>query len=108
MFGGVGLFTDGMMIGLVADGVIYLKADEQTIPAFEREGLKPFSYETKTGTHTLTSYWRMPERLYDGPDELARWAAQAFETARRNAQRKSTSRRPGKKTKTTRKRTSRK
>ena len=39
MFGGAGLFTDGMMIGLVADSVIYLKADEQTVPDFEREGL---------------------------------------------------------------------
>jgi DNA transformation protein len=72
MFGGAGLFVDGLMIGLVGEGVIYLKADENTIPAFEREDLKPFSYKTKTGTHTLASYWRMPERLYDEPDELAR------------------------------------
>ena len=40
MFGGAGLFVDGLMIGLVGDGVIYLKADEHTIPAFEREDLK--------------------------------------------------------------------
>jgi len=108
MFGGVGLFADGMMIGLVADSMIYLKADEQTIPSFEREGLKPFSYETKSGTHTLASYWRMPERLYDDPEELARWAAQAFETACRNAQRKSTARQPTKKAKPARKRASKK
>ena len=39
MFGGAGIFVDGLMIGLVSDGVIYLKADGETIPAFEREGL---------------------------------------------------------------------
>ena len=38
MFGGAGIFVDGLMIGLVSDGVIYLKADAETIPAFEREG----------------------------------------------------------------------
>jgi len=85
MFGGAGLFVDGMMFGLVNRGVIYLKADKRTIPAFEREGLAPFAYATKTGTHTLTSYWRMPERLYDDPDELALWAVQALETARRKS-----------------------
>ena len=108
MFGGAGLFVDGLMIGLVSDGVIYLKADEQTAPAFAREDLKPFSYETKTGTHTLGSYWRMPERLYDDPDELARWAAQALEVAQRTAQRKSPARSPRTKAKTGHKRASKK
>jgi DNA transformation protein len=71
------------MIGLVSREVIYLKADAETIPAFEQEGLAPFSYATKNGEHKLTSYWRMPERLYDDPDELARWARAAQEAAQR-------------------------
>jgi DNA transformation protein len=87
------------MFGLVDDGVIYLKADAHTIPAFEREGLGPFTYATRTAAHTLTSYWRMPERLYDDPEELARWAAQALETARRTATRASLPRRPRSKSK---------
>jgi DNA transformation protein len=60
MFGGAGLFADGMMFGLVSGGAIYLKADEHTIPAFQREGLEPFSYATKIGRHTINSYWRLP------------------------------------------------
>ena len=86
MFGGVGVFVDGLMIALVtSDDVIYLKADGETVPAFEKEGLVPFSYATKSGEHTLTSYWRMPERLYDDPEELARWARDAHAVARRKA-----------------------
>ena len=83
MFGGAGVFADGLMIALVVDGVIYLKADDRSIPEFERLGLRPFSYETNDGARTLTSYWRMPERLYDDPDELAAWAARAMRSARR-------------------------
>jgi DNA transformation protein len=83
MFGGAGIFVDGLMIGLVSDGVIYLKADGATIPEFEREGQAPFTYATKNGAHTLTSYWRMPERLYDDADELARWARDAHAVALR-------------------------
>src|SRR5438128_355013 len=74
MFSGAGVFADGLMIALVIDGVIYLKADESFVPLFEREGLAPFSYKTRDGKRTLNSYWRMPERLYDEPDELAEWA----------------------------------
>jgi DNA transformation protein and related proteins len=83
MFGGAGIFADGLMFGLVSNEVIYLKVDEHNQPAFEREGMAPFAYGKAT-RRVLTSYWRMPERLYDAPDELARWAAESLAAARRN------------------------
>jgi DNA transformation protein and related proteins len=89
MFGGAGIFAHGMMIGLLARGVVYLKADEITRGDFEREGLGRFRYATKDGERSLASYWRMPERLYDEPDKLARWASKALNCARRAAGRKS-------------------
>src|SRR5438046_10060729 len=85
MFGGAGVFVGDRMIALVSREVIYLKADAETIPEFEQEGLSPFSYATKNGEHTLTSYWRMPDRLYDDPEELARWAQDARAVALRTA-----------------------
>lgn len=88
MFGGAGVFVGERMIALVSREIIYLKADADTIPAFEREGLAPFSYATRKGEHKLTSYWRMPERLYDNPEELARWAREAHTTALRAAEKK--------------------
>jgi DNA transformation protein len=81
MFGGAGIYCDGLMFGLVFDGAIYLKVDETSIPDFEREGSRPFVYSRKsTGRvveHSLP-YWLLPERLYDDPDELAIWAARAL------------------------------
>ncbi len=85
MFGGAGLYADGAMFGLVSDGQIYLKADAATVPDFEREGCAPFEYGTKTGKRAVMSYWRLPDRLYDDPDELARWAKQALAAAQRKA-----------------------
>src|SRR4051794_36736547 len=87
MFGGQGIFVDGRMIALVARDVIHLKADAETIPDFEAEGLGAFSYATKDGERKLTSYWRMPERLYDDPQELAQWARHAHQVAMRAAAR---------------------
>src|SRR5690348_15200863 len=83
MFGGAGIYAHGTMFALVADGIIYLKADELSTPAFERESLPPFTYETKDGKRGVMSYRRMPDRLYDDPDELATWAHAALAAAQR-------------------------
>jgi DNA transformation protein len=88
MFGGAGLFADGLMFGLVFEGVVYLKAKADTVAMFEREGCQPFGYGTKTGRRVLTSYWRLPDRLYDDPDELAQWARAALTTAIQSAAKK--------------------
>ena len=87
MFGGAGLYSEGLMFALLFDGAIFLKVDEASIPDFEREGSRPFVYTRaksrgRVGRHSL-SYWRLPERLYDDPDELALWAARALAIAQR-------------------------
>jgi len=87
MFGGAGIWHDGLMFALVFDGAIFLKVDNASIPDFEREGSRPFVYTRarspgRVGKASL-SYWRLPERLYDDPDELAGWAARAFAIAER-------------------------
>jgi DNA transformation protein len=85
MFGGAGVSAGGFNFAIVFDGVIYLKVDETTIPDFEREGSVPFVYTRakspgRVGRHSL-SYWRLPDRLYDDPEELAAWARRALAVA---------------------------
>jgi len=82
MFDGVGLFADGMMIGLVADGVINLKADEMTIPFIRTRRTKTLQLRDEVRhahADILLAHARTALRR---SEELARWAAQAFETAR--------------------------
>jgi len=84
MFGGAGLYADGVMFGLVTDGRIYLKADAASATNFEREGSAPFEYD-RSGKRAVMSYWRLPNRLYDDPDDLAHWARAALSLAQRIA-----------------------
>jgi DNA transformation protein and related proteins len=84
MFGGAGIFCDGVMFALIVDDTLYFKADDSNRGDFEAEGLAPFSYETRNGRNTIMSYWRCPDRLFDDPDEMAAWARKAL-TAARNA-----------------------
>ena len=80
MFGGSGIYNDGLMFGLVADDTLYLKADETNRADFEAEGMKPFTYSGK-GKLVSLSYWELPEALYDDPDAFAEWARKAYEVA---------------------------
>ncbi len=84
MFGGGGVYCDGLMFGLVAADVLYLKSDEKCCRSFEAEGCGPFVYEGR-GKPIAMSYWRMPERLLDEPDELLAWARISLGVARKRA-----------------------
>src|SRR5262249_3264933 len=75
--------ADGVMFALASRGEIFLKADDATMPAFKREGQGPFTYAAKGGRRAVMSYWRLPVRLYDDPDEPAAWAREAVAAARR-------------------------
>jgi len=105
MFGGAGIWSEGLMFGLAFDGAIFLKVDETSIPEFQREGSRPFVYtraksKGRVGRASL-SYWRLPERLYDDPEELAVWAARALAIAQHKkfAPRKRAKRKPSKRAK---------
>jgi DNA transformation protein and related proteins len=85
MFGGAGIYADGVMFGLISGDTLYLKADKQSQPAFEAEGLQPFTYQARGKRRIAMSYWRIPERLLDDPDEMVEWARRALAAARHEA-----------------------
>jgi DNA transformation protein len=85
MFSGHGISADGINFALALRDGIFLRADAGSIPRFEAEGCKPFQYQTKAKTVIVASYWQLPERLLDDPDELAQWARVALAAAQRAA-----------------------
>lgn len=85
MFGGLGIFRDGLMFALAVDEILYFKADAETVPLFEAEGSEPFSYDTKDGRRVIMAYRRAPERLFDDEDAFRTFAETAIGTARRAA-----------------------
>jgi DNA transformation protein len=83
-FGGEGIYAGDVMIGMVFADVIYFKTDEETRAAFLAEKTKPFSFlKRSTGETVVTTWFALPDRLYDEPDELADWARAALRVARK-------------------------
>ncbi len=83
MFGGHGIYHDGLMFGLVAEDQLYLKADKVSSGSFEEKGLQPFEY-IKNNKPMKMSYYLAPEEIFDDPDMAKLWADKAYEAAMRS------------------------
>ena len=80
-FGGEGIYAGSVMIGMVFGDTVYFKTDDKTIKAFRKEGSLPFTFK-KRGTEIIETTWfSLPDRLYDDPEELAHWARDALKVA---------------------------
>jgi DNA transformation protein len=94
-FSGEAVWDGRAMIALVWDDTLYFTTSEASRPAFVAEGCKPFSYPR--GRRVIgTSWYAIPDRLYDDPAELARWAHAARDAALAKSAKKK--RAPAKKT----------
>jgi DNA transformation protein and related proteins len=85
MFGKTGVFCDGLMFAMVTENTLYVRVDDQNRVTFkEAESFPPLNYAKRGSTIDL-SFWRVPERLFDEPDELVMWARAALAAAHRVA-----------------------
>jgi DNA transformation protein len=83
LFGGYGVYLDGLIIGIIAFDMFYLKVDDQNRPDFEAAGSTPFSYDTKSGINTITAYWEVPADVLEDPGQLRAWALKSLAVSRR-------------------------
>lgn len=82
MFGGHGIYSDGLMFALIADQVLYFKCDDATRGKFEAAGSRPFVYASRSRRVTL-SYWSAPEDAMESPALALPWARMALDAALR-------------------------
>jgi DNA transformation protein len=83
MFGGYGVYHDGLMFALVHEGELYLKVDEGNRGAFEQAGLSPFEY-IKGGRRITMSYYQAPPEMLENPELAADWASRSYAAAIRS------------------------
>ena len=84
LFGGKGIYFDGVIVAIVLRGELLLKADEQSAPDFEAAGCKQWTYTgSRHGKLVSMPYWTVPDGALDEPDEMKPWAEKAYEAAKR-------------------------
>lgn len=81
MFGGHGLFMDGLMFAIISGDTLYLKVDDGTRDRYRAEGLAPFKPSAERPK--TMSYYPLPEAVFEDQDGLVEWAREAFAAALR-------------------------
>lgn len=87
MFGGVGIYQDGLFFALMDDDALYFKVDDTNRPDFEAVGSGPFS-PVMGDTVMVMQYYRVPEELLEDPDRLRPWMHAAIDVAMRARRKK--------------------
>lgn len=95
MFGKTGVLCEGVMLGMVTNNTLYFRVDDRNRKVFkEAERFPPLNY-AKKGSFIDLAFWRVPERLYDDPDEFIIWARAALAAAHRVSAKRDRSDSPG-------------
>ena len=82
MFGGAGVYRDGVGFGILDDDVFYLKADAAFGAELKAQGCKPWSYSiAKDGSVRDIAYWSLPDTAADDPDEAAALVRRSYAIA---------------------------
>lgn len=87
MFGGHGIFLEGLMFALIADNELYLKADRESEGDFSERGLEPFTYNKK-GKLIEMSYFQAPEEAMEDSEIINEWGNKGYRAALRAAVKK--------------------
>lgn len=85
MFGGIGIFKEGLMFAKIGGDTFRLKVDETNKKQFEDRGMKPFHSETKKKG---MPYWEVPIDILENRSLMAKWALQSLEIAKKAASKK--------------------
>lgn len=81
MFGGVGVYADGLFFALMAEDILYFKVDDTNRGDFEARGMGPFL--PYGDPDRPMSYWQVPGEVLEEPEELGDWMGRALDVARR-------------------------
>jgi DNA transformation protein len=80
MFGGHGLYRDGVFFGIVYKGRLYFRVTDDTVPAYRKFGMQPFR---PNATQTLKAYYEVPVDVVEDTERLTAWAVQALRSRAR-------------------------
>lgn len=80
MFGGYGIFNEGLMFSLIAEDTLYFKVNDSNQDIYEKAGSKPFPHGI--------SYWEVPTYVLEDNAKLHEWANISIAIAHEAAKKK--------------------
>lgn len=87
MFGGIGIFCDDKMFGIVFDDTLYFKVDDSSVGEYEAAGSEQFTPHVRGRTMSMP-YYTLPAEVVDNPDMLFEWGERSIQVARASKKKK--------------------
>ncbi len=84
MFGGFGIYLDKIIVGIIVEGELYLKADKELMEKYKKDGLYPFTYEGKKGKTITMSYMSVPIETLEDREAIKERVYESFDISKRN------------------------
>ncbi len=78
MFGGYGIYLNGIIFAIIADDELYFKVDQTSIDMYKKYNSEPFSYTTKNGKKAVMSYWQVPCSVLEDDKTILEYAKAAY------------------------------
>jgi DNA transformation protein len=75
MFGGAGIYRQGVFFGILYNGRLYLRTDAASRPDYRTRGMKPF--RPRAGI-TLKTYYEVPPEVWEESELLVARAQRAL------------------------------
>ncbi len=88
MFGGYGIYKDGIIFGIIADDILYFKVDDTNIIDYKNKASEPFSYEAKNKKNIMISYWQVPADILEDNELFCAWATQSYHISKNKQKQK--------------------
>lgn len=85
MFGGLGIYAEGLFFALADDARLYFKVGDSNRSDFEEAGMEPFI--PWDGAKPM-GYYELPAGLLENPEELGVWMDKALAVAESAARKK--------------------
>ncbi|HLQ26789.1 MAG TPA: TfoX/Sxy family protein [Acidiferrobacterales bacterium] len=79
MFGGVGIYLQGLFFALIAEDVLYFKVDDSNRPDYSNAGMEAFKPYGDRGQ--VMQYYQVPIEILEDDDNLRIWINKALTVA---------------------------
>ena len=83
LFGGQGIYADGLIVAIVVGGELMLKVDSTTADEFAEAGSRRWQYARSGRTPVDMPYFTLPEDAFEDSDSAAHWLGLALGAAHR-------------------------
>ena len=82
MFGGYGIYQDGLIFALIAYDQLYFKVGDSNRFEYEAMGSKPFTYQQKGHRKATMSYWLVPPEVMQDKDRMREWVDKSVKVSK--------------------------